>query len=254
MSHNSQLSSTGACLISLAAVTGILISTTLAGRNASDAANQTPELIDISVEAPVPPALPAPKWEPLFDGKSLEGWETTKFGGEGEVEVKDGQIVMHLGGYMTGVTATRDIPKTNYEVDMLAQRVDGNDFFCGLTFPVKESHCSLILGGWGGGVCGLSSIDGMDASENETTHFRKFEKGEWYRVRVRVTPTRIRAWLDNERIVDQDIDERNVGIRPEVELSCPLGLSTWQTTGAVKDIRVRKLSPAEVAETEAVEE
>ena len=28
------------------------------------------------------------KWRDLFDGKTLEGWEKTNYGGEGEVEVQ----------------------------------------------------------------------------------------------------------------------------------------------------------------------
>jgi hypothetical protein len=162
------------------------------------------------------------------------------------VEVVDGRIVLNM-GYMTGVTSTReDLPRTNYEIELKAVRLDGNDFFCGLTFPVKESHCSLILGGWGGSVHGLSSIDGMDASENDTTDYRLFEKGEWYHVRVRVLDDRIQAWLDNERIVDQDIVDKDVGIRAEMELSCPLGIATYSTTGGAKEIRIRKLSKEEL--------
>jgi len=30
---------------------------------------------------------------PVFDGKSLDGWKKTAFGGESDVEVKDGRIV-----------------------------------------------------------------------------------------------------------------------------------------------------------------
>lgn len=201
---------------------------------------------DDSLSAVKPPTLPAPEWISLFDGKTLDGWKKTEFGGEGEVEVVDGHIVLNM-GYMTGVTSTRDdLPRTNYEVELKAVRLDGNDFFCGLTFPVKESHCSLILGGWGGSVHGLSSIDGMDASENDTTDYRLFEKGEWYHVRVRVLDDRIQAWLDNERIVDQDIVDKDVGIRAEMELSCPLGIATYSTTGGAKEIRIRKLSKEEL--------
>ena len=58
---------------------------------------------------------------------------------------------------------------SDYEVTLEAMRVDGNDFFCGMTFPAGKDPCTLIVGGWGGTVVGLSSINGMDASENETT-------------------------------------------------------------------------------------
>ena len=34
------------------------------------------------------------KWQPLFDGRTLDGWKITNFGGEGDVEVEDGQIIL----------------------------------------------------------------------------------------------------------------------------------------------------------------
>ena len=133
------------------------------------------------------------EWTSLFDGRTLNGWKVTQFGGEGSVEVKDGVLWLGVGNDLTGVTIDRPIPRTNYEVTLEAKRVEGSDFFCGLTFPVKNDPCSLILGGWGGGVCGLSSIDGNDASENDTTKYRKFEKGRWYSVRLRVTDQQNRS-------------------------------------------------------------
>ena len=186
------------------------------------------------------------KWISLFDGKSLKGWEITKFGGEGDVEVKEGQLILGLGSNLTGVHTRRKLPKINYEVELEAMRVDGSDFFCGLTFPVMKQHCSLILGGWGGGVCGLSSINFQDASENETTTYRQFEKGKWYKIRLRVAEKEIQAWIGKELIVDQEITGKKISTRIEVELSKPFGFCTWQTTGALRNIRIRKLDEAKV--------
>src|SRR5436190_18325338 len=122
-------------------------------------------------------------------------------------------------------------------------KVDGGDFFCGLTFPVKDAFCTWIIGGWGGGVVGLSSIDGLDASENETTKYMKFDSRHWYRLRLRVTKEKIEAWIDDEKLVDQSIVDRRISVRPgDIELSKPFGLATWQTTGALRDIKVRRLS------------
>src|SRR5688500_18980968 len=82
------------------------------------------------------PKAPAAKdagWTSLFDGRSLKGWKSTEFGGEGEVKVEDGAIVMELGQDMTGITwaGKEPPPKTNYEIAMEAARLDGSDFFCG---------------------------------------------------------------------------------------------------------------------------
>ena len=186
-------------------------------------------------------AADEPDWKPLFDGKTLEGWKVTNFGGEGEVTVKDGQIVMEFGSSMTGITYSGEFPKTNFEISLEAMRVDGNDFFCGLTFPVADSHCSFILGGWGGAIVGLSSIDGHDASENETTQYKRFESDQWYKVRVRVTPERIEAWIDDKAVVDQDIAGRKITTRREVDLSKPLGISAYETRAVLRKLQYREL-------------
>ncbi len=184
----------------------------------------------------------------LFNGKNLDGWSITKFGGQGEVYVRQGQIILEIGNDMTGITLKdlKKLPRTNYEINVEAMRVDGTDFFCGLTFPVKKDPCSLIVGGWGGGVCGLSSIDGMDASENETTSYQPFKKGRWYRIKIHVTDEKIEAWIDDKQIVDQKITGRRISIRPEVELSKPFGIATWQTTAAIRKLNIRKLDVSKV--------
>ncbi len=187
----------------------------------------------------------------LFDGKSLTGWKVANFGGEGEVEVKDGAVMLEQGSDMTGITYARgDFPKMDYEVTLEGKRVSGNDFFCTTTFPVGDTHCSLVVGGWGGGTVGLSSLDGKDASQNETGKIRGFERDRWYRIRIRVTQDRITAWIDKEKVVDVATKGRKISIRVECELCRPFGIATWRTVGAVRDIRVRPLSDAEKKEAD----
>ena len=189
-------------------------------------------------------------WISLFDGETLKGWEATEFGGEGDVKAEDGRIVLGTGNDLTGIHTERKLPKVNYEVELEAMRVDGSDFFCGLTFPVGESHCSLIVGGWGGGVCGLSSLDAQDASENETTSFREFKSGKWYPIRLRVTDKTISAWIEGKEILNQEITGRKLSVRAEVLPSKPFGVASWQTTAALRGIRIREL-PAERPATDA---
>ncbi len=185
---------------------------------------------------------------PLFDGKSLDGWKESEFAGQGSVEVADGQIVLGVGQDMTGITWDGgELPRTNYEIELEAMRVDGADFFCGLTFPVGEVPCSLIVGGWGGTIVGLSSIDRFDASMNETTKFMSFDKNKWYKIRLRVTPERIAAWIDDEQVVDFEIKSHKISIRVEVQASEPLGIASWQTSAALRNIRLRRLDAAQTA-------
>ena len=81
---------------------------------------------------------------------------------------------------MTGITWIGEFPKSGYEIRFEAARLEGNDFFAGIVFPVKDSYCSSINGGWDGTVVGLSNLDGNDASENDTSTIRDFVRGRWY--------------------------------------------------------------------------
>ncbi|MCL6545344.1 MAG: DUF1080 domain-containing protein [Bryobacteraceae bacterium] len=186
---------------------------------------------------------PVGEWRRLFDGQSLKGWKETPFTARGKVRVENGALILGA-GYMTGVTWTEWFPKSNYEVRLEAARLEGSDFFAGITFPVKDSYCTWINGGWGGGVVGLSSIDGQDASENETSSFRQFERGRWYALQLRVTDDEIEAWIDGEEVIYVALEGRTIGLRfGEIELSVPFGIATYSTTGAIRNLEYRLLPP-----------
>jgi hypothetical protein len=180
-------------------------------------------------------------WTSLFDGETLNGWEITSFGPQGPVYVSGGQIYLEMGDAITGINLTGDFPVLNYEIRLEAMKVQGNDFFCGMTFPVEESFCSLIVGGWSGSIVGLSNIDGLDASENETTTYMGFDADTWYNIRLKVTQEKIEAWINNEKVVDFLTEGRILSIRPEVESSRPFGIASWRTTAALRNIRIRLL-------------
>jgi hypothetical protein len=181
-------------------------------------------------------------WRPLFDGKSLANWKPTKFYGEGPVKVENGQVILEAGKDLTGITWTgAELPTTGYELSLEAMRIEGNDFFAGITFPVGDSFCSLILGGWGGTVVGLSSVNGMDASENATSQSIEFESNRWYRVRIRVTDAAVEAWLDDRGIIEQERKGNTFATRIEVDPSQPLGIASFRTRAALRDIKLRRL-------------
>ncbi len=182
------------------------------------------------------------EWQSLFDGKTLTNWARSDFFKPGEVKIQDGEIRLGAGTTLTGIRwVGPELPRTNYEISLKAMKIAGNDFFCGLTFPVGDSHCTLIAGGWGGMVVGLSSIDSEDASQNETTSAKEFDKGRWYAIRVRVTPPKIEAWIDDKPVVDFVTTGREIDVRFEMNLSIPLGIASYQTEAAIRDIKVRKL-------------
>jgi len=192
------------------------------------------------------PAVAKGEWKSLFDGKTLKGWKVPEWGGSGKVTVKDGVIHLAMGESATGITYTGKVPQDDYEIALEGMRVDGMDFWCGLTFPVGDNHMSLILGGWGGSLVGLSCIDGLDASENETSQAIEFVQKRWYRVRVRVTIDKITCWVDDKQIIDVNRKNRKFDIRAEVEPSLPLGICTWVTHGAARNIRIRELTDDEL--------
>jgi len=179
----------------------------------------------------------------LFDGKTIDGWETIEFGGEGDIEVVDGEIRMYAGDPLTGFCVTEDVELStaNYEFSLEAKKLNGSDFFCAVTFPVNDSHCTLVVGGWGGILVGLSNLDGRDASENQTKLMRKFEKDQWYAIRIQVLPDRITAWIDDEKLIDESIEGVEVSIRGDITTTTPLGIFNFLTSSAFRDIKMRKL-------------
>jgi len=184
---------------------------------------------------------PAAAVKNLFNGKSLEGWKVTDFGGEGKVVVRDGTIVMQRGNQMTGITWSGKPPRSNYELTLEGKRIEGSDFFCTTTFPVGDDYCSFVTGGWGGSIIGLSNVDHMDASENSTSSSREFKNDKWYQFRIRVTDEKIEVWIDKDQVVDQVRKEHTFGVRIECDASRPLGIATYDTVGAVRNIRLKAL-------------
>lgn len=177
----------------------------------------------------------------LFDGNTLNGWEITNFGTEGPIMVTQGNIVINMGDGASGITWQKDFPKMNYEVYLEARKTVGNDFFCGMTFPINNDFCSFVVGGWGGPVLGLSCIDGLDASENETHTLKRFDKDVWYSIKLRVTDDKIIGWIDDEKLVDFSHKGRLLTTRPEVDLSKPFGICTWLTSAELRNIWIKEL-------------
>jgi len=207
------------------------------------AANPEPKTFLPQGVAQPPAPFEGTGWQAMFDGEDLSGWRETPFAGHGEVHCQAGVIVLSMGDPFTGINWTNDFPRMNYEVALDAMRLTGSDFFCGLTVPVGTNCCSLIVGGWGGSLVGISSLDGMDASENETTKFIGFESGRWYRIRLRVTEKKIEAWIDKDKMADVVIADHSISVRPgDIELSQPFGLASWQTSAALREIKYRRVS------------
>ncbi len=189
-----------------------------------------------------------PKLEKAGQWVPLKGsWVVSQFGGDGPVEIKDNLISFGFGDPLTGIRWEGDLVREDYELELETRRTDGFDFFCGLTFPVAKNEVSFILGGWGGGVVGISSIDGRDASENDTTSFRNFDNDKWYKVRVRVDPYQIQCWIDDKAAAEQVRAGHEFDIRYEMDPCVPLGLAAFQCKAEYRNIRMRKLTKDEIS-------
>gem|GEM_PF-5458044 len=182
-------------------------------------------------------------WYALFDGKTLTGWEVVRYGGDGQPFVRKGALVIPRAttGPMTGLRWVGEpLPVNNYEVFYEARRVAGNDIFGALTFPYGNTSASLIFAGWGGVVNGLSSIDGFDASENETSQRFSYDDNVWYEVRLRVTTDSIRASVGSDIIVDIATAGKDIHLRADY-LDTGFTLWTYNSTGEIRNLRIRRI-------------
>lgn len=91
---------------------------------------------------------------------AAEAWRIVSaepFASHGTVRFSDGMLQLDAGKPGTGVNYRGPVPRMNYSLSAEARRTSGDDFFYGLTFPIDDEHASLIIGGWGGGVTGISN-------------------------------------------------------------------------------------------------
>lgn len=176
---------------------------------------------------------------PLFNGKDLTGWKLSQFGTQGEAFVKNSQIVLTRSDGCTAIYWTGEFPTNNYELTLDAKRTSGNDFFCSITFPYLEKHCTLIIGGWGNMVVGLSNVNGLDALHNKTYKLGVFNNNQWYRVRLKVEKTKIEAWIDGEKYLDFSTVGHRISIRETMDVTTPFGISAWESVAALKNIHLQ---------------
>lgn len=183
----------------------------------------------------------------LFNGKSLDDWEMVDVGGSGQVELEGGLMLINQGENISGAVYKKAaaLPMINYEITLEAKRMQGVDFFVGLTFPVGDvKHCAtLVCGGWGGSVTGISSIDGLDASENNTSSYQRYNDNQWYPIKLRVTAKNLSAWVGDKQVIDEDIEGKKISVRPgPVESYLPLSFTTYNTMAAIRNVKLTTIA------------
>ena len=74
--------------------------------------------------------------------------------------------------------------------------------------------------------------------------FKKFEKNQWYRFKIRVTDKKLQCFIDEEMVVDLPLEDRNIALRPgPIELSVPIGFSSFQCISKIRKINLRSIKP-----------
>ncbi len=185
------------------------------------------------------------EWK-LLSAEFASAWKASGMPEEGKVLVQDGEISLHPGQPMTGVRfdawQSAGLPLTRYSIEYEAMRVEGNDFFGTVTFPVNDTHASLIVGGWGGTLVGISSIDDMDASENNTRGNARFENNRWHKVRIEVRDDELRAWINDKLFVNTSTKGRKLGLRTgDIEKCLPFGFASYATQSRIRNVLVHRL-------------
>ena len=170
---------------------------------------------------------------PLFNGKDLTGWKVAPFRDGGAVSVvSNGIVECGVGIPLSGIAYTNTPPIMNYELSLEALRAEGSDFFVALTIPIVTNFCTVVIGGWGGSLCGISSVDYADASENQWAEGVRFENNRWYTLRVRVTPGVLQVFLDKDLYtarVEFESSSRFSLRSGDIDKTKPLGLATFRS-------------------------
>ena len=183
-------------------------------------------------------------WTAMMDGNSLEGWEKVRNVGEAQPYIYNGVLTLPMSVFssMTGLCMENEylFPVVNYAIYYEARRIEGNDIFGGLSFPYKNSYATLVVGGWGGSICGLSCIDGECAFENETATVIFFEDNVWYPIYLRVTNDSIRAEINDITVVDIATAGRRIHLRGGT-IAPSLTFFTYMSGGQFRNMRMKRL-------------
>lgn len=173
-----------------------------------------------------------------------------------EEAAKAGVLLLGKGQMMTLVRyeGKHPLPLTDYEISWQGMRVDGHDFFASLTFPFgSEKTCgTFVTGGWGGWTTGITALGHQYANENDTTGSTEFVTGRWYDFTLQVTKDCLRGVIDGKEQFKVAVQGRPVTMHSsEIQKCMPLGFASYDTKGAIRNVRIRPLKPGElVAPTE----
>ena len=130
---------------------------------------------------------------------------------EGEIKVKDGKLTndaTYMPYSLTGSVAyTGSDDWTDYTFTVDATKINGNEGFI-IPFAVKDrDNCWFWnIGGWDNTVSCLQSIENGIKSNQIIGTVKPFtaEEGKTYQLKVEISGTKVKCYIDNELYVDFD--------------------------------------------------
>ncbi|NQT89531.1 hypothetical protein HQ560_22370 [bacterium] len=187
------------------------------------------------------------KWQDLFGVSNTKKWALVATIGDvapgRRSGVKVGIAVLQAGKGRCGIRWTDEFPKTNYEVTFLANRDEGKRFG-DFVFPVGDGACSWVIGGWGDGThTGIEKIDGRSYKDkkNPTRGRANYERGRWYRFRLRVTDAMIETWVDGREVIRLSRAGHTFSENDVAGKLSPFGFGAYNSTLGIKSLRARVL-------------
>lgn len=190
------------------------------------------------------------EWQPLFDGRTLEGW--VQGGQPGAWAVQDGQVVVAKPGKGWWLRTARMFRDFDLELEFLLSEGAnsgigirgssvGDPAFTGMEIQVHDSH------GQTPEVWSCGAVYNAIAPSEQAVN----PAGEWNTCRILLVGDTLNVWLNGVQIHnDQKLDERGFFRAPEQKLP----LQDRLTTGFIalqdhgdevryRNIRIRDLSP-----------
>lgn len=185
--------------------------------------------------------------KPLFDGKSLAGWEPVE-SSSANWEVKDGMIVTRGkgGGWLSTTREYGDFElELEYRLEkggnsgiFLRSPREGNPAFVGLEIQILDDDADVYKTLRPYQYCG--SVYGVIPAQRGAIK----PPGEWNAMKIRLQGSKVRVWINGKPVVDGDLslhkdaEKEHPGI---LRTSGYIGLQSHDEPVEFRNIRIHEL-------------
>ena len=154
-------------------------------------------------------SLSGGKLKPVFDGRTLNGWEPR---GGAEFAVEQGAIFGRTGNGSMGWLCT-DRPYTNFLLELEVKIITGNS---GIQIrsrfePNEEGHPRMVgpqievdptPRAWSGGLYDQGRRGWLYSPTNNPAALAAFKTNDWNKYRIECNGDRIRSWVNSVPVTD----------------------------------------------------